>query len=70
MMMILLCLNLLDDDQKGKYFCAYYDQGSYWGNLEKAFSKDKEEAADSVKMKFLNYSCGYWDFPKDALRKL
>ena len=23
----------IDDDQKGKYYCVYYDEGRYWGRF-------------------------------------
>ena len=33
--------------------------------MENVFSSDKDESeANQVEVKFLHYSCGYWDFPK------
>ena len=32
----------------------------------KTFSDDSDEATTKVEIKFLTYTCGYWDFPKNV----
>ena len=57
----------LDDNQRGKYFCVYFDEGRYWGRLEHVFSEDSDEPADKVQINFLKYSSGgYWDIRKKS----
>ncbi len=57
---------MLVDENKGKYFCVYYPCGRYWGRLEKVFLDDDNGAPTEVEIKFLHYSCGFWDFPKSG----
>lgn len=59
-----ICQKSLDDDQKVKYYCVYFDESRYWGRLLKIFSDDVDDSAKSVEMKFLHYTCGSWVFPK------
>ena len=57
------CQESLDDEQKGFFYCIYFDEGYYWGRLLKVFANDSDAPADTVEIDFLRYSCGYWDFP-------
>ena len=59
-----ICQESLDDDQKGKHYCVYFDEGRYWGRPMKVFSDDVDTVASRVEMKFLHYMCGCWKFPK------
>ena len=61
-----ICQESLDDDQRGKYYCVYFDEGRYWGRLIKVFSEDVDSIAEKVEMKFLHYMCLHscWEFPK------
>ena len=54
----------LDDDQKEKFFCVYYDSGYYWGKALNMFSQDKESPVEKVEFKFFHPALdGFWDWP-------
>ena len=56
---------ILHEEHKGKYFCVYYPCSRYWSRLEKVLN-DENDAVTQVEVKFLHYSCGFWDFPKSG----
>ena len=59
------CQESLDGDQKGKYYCVYFDEGRYWGRLMKVFLDDVDTVANRFNMKFLHYMCSCWEFLKN-----
>ena len=56
---------VIDGDQKGKYYCVYFDEGRYWGRLMKVFLDDVDTVANRFNMKFLHYMGSCWEFLKN-----
>ena len=55
----------LDDHQKGKFFCAYYDNSFYWGKCLHMFPHDLDSKVDEVDFSFMHLKYdGLWDWPK------
>ena len=53
----------LDDDKKGHYYAAFYDERYY--KVLNVFSDDVDSDVHSVEFSFLTYKMnGIWDFPK------
>ena len=55
----------LGDDQNGKFFAVFYENGFYWGKSVVMFADDPDACVDTVHLNFMHRRHdGFWDWPK------